>query len=649
MRSSILVRMAAIAALLTLTAAAPGHAAAPRTDMVITGQVTTEASQPLFGANVTIEALSISVGTNEDGMYRIVVPNARRGAQVVIRARSFGYVPHVRSIMIAADTATIDFKLVRDVNRLSQVVVNGVSGATEVTRLPFTVAPAGPGGAAPATAPTHNPDPRVSLRGESYARVKDNTFRSPLEEPLSTFGVDVDRASYAIVRRTISAYRRRPVPDAVRIEELINYFPYDYAQATGRHPFAIQTDVAPAPWAPEHKLVRIGLQARSIDLSKAPANNLVFLIDVSGSMNSPDKLPLLKQAFRMLVEQMREQDRIAVVTYAGSEGLALPSTSGADKSMILEVLGRLEAGGSTAGGAGLRLAYDVAQENFLRGGNNRVILATDGDFNVGVTNNGELEKMIERRREEGTALTVLGFGAGNIHDDRMEMLADKGNGNYAFIDTPFEARKVLVNEMGGTLVTVAKDVKLQVEFNPAVVASYRLIGYENRMLAAEDFRNDRKDAGDLGAGHSVTALYEIVPVSAREGDDMLRPDALRYQRPAAARARTVSAGTRAQEGELMYVRLRYKTPNGTTSVPFEHIVADRVTAASTDFRFAQAVAAFGMSLRDSEHRGSATAEMALELANGALGTDAWGYRRDFVRLVTQYLELGEVARAPGRR
>jgi Ca-activated chloride channel family protein len=359
-------------------------------------------------------------------------------------------------------------------------------------------------------------------------------------------------------------------------------------------------------------------------------------------MSSPDKLPLLKEAFRMLVRQMREQDRVAIVVYAGSAGLVLPSTSGANKDRILVALDRLEAGGSTAGGQGIQLAYDVARRHFLDDGNNRVILATDGDFNVGVTDNAELERMIETRRREGTFLTVLGFGGGNLQDDRMEMLADKGNGNYAYIDTPLEARKVFVHELGGTLVTVAKDVKLQVEFNPAVVAEYRLIGYENRALAAKDFKDDAKDAGDIGAGHSVTALYEVIPVARRGSPRWEGVDSLRYQRASSRRA---LGGDDALANELMLVRLRYKAPDREVSVPLEVVVPNRVTNASREFQFAQAVAAFGMLLRDSEFKGQATPEMVNRLAEGAIGRDPWGYRAEFVELVRKYRALPEVRAA----
>jgi Ca-activated chloride channel family protein len=633
-----------------------------RGETLILGRVASATRQPLFGANVTIEALAISVGTNELGEYRIIVPASARSSTAVLRARLFGYAPQVTSVRFDRDTLVYDFTLLVDVNRLSQVVVSGTAEGTESAKVPFTIAqvPAGEGKAAaaptapvaPAAAPptplspvtpppapsaVHHP-PRSDLRGERYARFAENAFVSPQNEPFSTFGIDVDRASYSNVRRMVTREHQRPPIDAVRIEEMINYFDYDYAEPTGRHPFAVHTDVSRAPWNAEHLLVRVGLQARQLDLSDAPANNLVFLIDVSGSMQSPDKLPLLQDAFCLLAKQLREQDRVAIVVYAGGRGVALPSTSGAEKERIINAIYRLRAGGSTAGAAGIQLAYQIAGENFLPEGNNRVILATDGDFNVGVTDNAQLERMIEEKRREGTFLTVLGFGTGNIHDDRMEMLANRGNGNYAYVDTRREAEKVFVREVGGTLVTIARDVKLQVEFNPAVVARYRLIGYENRALAAEDFRDDTKDAGELGAGHTVTALYEVIPIGASGAS---RTDAQRYSQPAVVRT-----GSR---DELGHVKLRYKLPTGSTSVPFDVVVANRVREASADFRFAQAVAAFGLILRNSEHRGSASSEMVLALARGALGPDQHGYRREFIEIVEAYSRLpGAVAALPGR-
>jgi Ca-activated chloride channel family protein len=459
---------------------------------------------------------------------------------------------------------------------------------------------------------------------EAYNTVDEHRFLAAAANPVSTFSIDVDAASYSNVRRFISQ-GILPPKDAVRLEELVNYFPYRYADHSGRHPFAVSTEVGPCPWAPEHRLVRIGLQARRVPTQDLPPSNLVFLIDVSGSMMSPDKLPLVQQAFRTLVHELRAQDRVAIVVYAGAAGLVLPSTSGAEKATILEAIDRLQAGGSTAGGAGIRLAYDVARQHFDREGNNRVILATDGDFNVGVSSDAEMVRLVEQRREEGTFLTVLGFGTGNLKDSKMEQMADKGNGHYAYIDSFREAQKVFVQEFGGTLFTVAKDVKIQVEFNPARVQSYRLLGYENRTLAREDFADDRKDAGELGSGHSVTALYEIVPVGATPV--ALGDDSLTYQqvslRPEASRS-----------GELMTVRLRYKDPQGSASRLLEEPVRDRsAREASEDMRFASAVAGFALLLRDSDHRGQASYEQVLSLARGARGEDPQGYRGEFIGMV----------------
>jgi Ca-activated chloride channel family protein len=485
--------------------------------------------------------------------------------------------------------------------------------------------------------------PTPPVDRESYAYISENAYRSVGDHPLSTFSIDVDRASYSNVRRFLSAGRRPPI-DAVRIEELINYFPYADPAPDGDHPFAVSAEVAAAPWQPLHRLVRIGLKARPIDMDEAPANNLVFLLDVSGSMNQPDKLPLLKTAFSMLVDRLRPQDRVAIVVYAGAAGLVLPSTSGDERGDILEALQSLEAGGSTAGGAGIQLAYAVAAENHIEGGNNRVILATDGDFNVGPSSDSEMIRLIEEKREEGTFLTVLGFGTGNLQDAKMEQIADHGNGNFAYIDSALEAKKVLVTEMGGTLVTVAKDVKIQVEFNPDRVAAYRLIGYENRMLASEDFNDDRKDAGELGAGHSVTALYEIVPVGVDSPLSIPGVDPLRYRRPSAR-----SGGTGAEE--LLFVKLRYKEPDGRESRLVTRPVADTEpgVATSDDFRFSAAVAAWGMLLRESEHCPGFSLDDVARLARGALGPDSEGYRAEFLGLVDRARSLDLLEMRPGDR
>ena len=459
---------------------------------------------------------------------------------------------------------------------------------------------------------------------EAYDHIDENPFRSPRVAPFSTFSVDVDRASYSNVRRFLMR-GQLPPKDAVRIEELVNYFPYDDAAPSSRGgPFRVNTEVAAAPWNPRHDLVRVALRARDVDMRRAAPSNLVFLIDVSGSMNGPGRLPLVKESLALLVHQLREQDRVAIVVYAGNAGLVLPSTSGDDKQRILAALEGLEAGGSTAGGAGIRLAYDVAQKNFIVGGTNRVILCTDGDFNVGQASDGELVNLIEQRRKEGSYLTILGFGMGNYKDAKMEKLAGAGNGNYGYIDDLLEARKMLVSEMGGTLVTVAKDVKLQVEFNPDRVQAYRLLGYEDRLLRDEDFANDAKDAGDVGAGHTVTALYEVVPRGVPL--DVTLPDvaALRYQ--------AAPVTERTSSDELLHVALRYKAPDGERSQLETYPVRAERRSASESMRFASAVAGFGMLLRESPLAGELTWARVLDLARGAKGRDEEGYRADFIHL-----------------
>ena len=479
-------------------------------------------------------------------------------------------------------------------------------------------------------------DPRRDTGGtrEQYDKIDDHPFLAVSVNPRSTFSVDVDRASYSNVRRFISQ-GQTPPPDAVRIEELINYFPYDLPSPRGDAPVSITTETMAAPWQPKHRLVRVALQARRIETAALPPSNLVFLIDVSGSMNQWNKLPLVKASLHLLVDQLRPQDHVALVVYAGAAGLVLPSTSGEAKATIAAAIDRLEAGGSTAGGAGIELAYRTAREQFKPNGNNRVILATDGDFNVGATSDGDMERLIESKRAEGTYLTVLGFGEGNYQDAKMEKLAKRGNGNYAYVDNIAEARKVLVKEMGATLVTVANDMKLQVEFNPAGVRGYRLIGYEDRLLATEDFTDDKKDAGDMGAGHSVTALYEVVPTGVRGTTPLREQDSWRYQVPSSDAPRTTAA-----KNELMFVRIRYKTPGENTSKQLTQAVIDsRSGNASSDFRFAASVAAFGMVLRNSEHKGTATLRSAREMANGARGVDEGGYRGEFVEMIGRLLNI----------
>ena len=467
---------------------------------------------------------------------------------------------------------------------------------------------------------------RQNFNTEAYDRVVDNPFLRAIQNPLSTFSIDVDTAAYANLRRFLSS-GAVPPKDSVRIEEMVNYFAYSYSPPKNSDPFSTQVEVASAPWKPEHRLVKVGLKGREIAQDKRPPSNLVFLIDVSGSMQPPNKLPLIKRGLPLLVEKLTENDRVAIVVYAGASGLVLPSTSCDHKAKILNALENLEGGGSTNGGSGIQLAYDTAIANFIRGGTNRVILATDGDFNVGVTNQGELTRLIEEKAKSGVFLSVLGFGMGNYKDSTLEKLADKGNGNYAYVDSLQEARKVLVEEMGGTLITIAKDVKIQVEFNPALVGAYRLIGYENRILRAEDFNDDTKDAGEIGAGHTVTALYEVVPAG-KEGT-LPGVDALKYQKP-------VEAARESKSGELLTLKLRYKEPDGTISKLIQVPVSDRGTnwaQASRDFKFASAVAALGMILRDSPYKGNATLGSVLDLAEAGKGEDKQGYRAEFIELV----------------
>jgi len=466
----------------------------------------------------------------------------------------------------------------------------------------------------------------VDFNTEEYDRIYENEFLEALSNPLSTVSIDVDTASYSNTRRFLND-SQLPPPDAVRIEEFINYFNYDYPQPEGDDPFSINVEVSEAPWNATHQLVHVGLQGLDVPKDELPDSNLVFLLDVSGSMNHPNKLPLVKQGFRLLVDQMSERDSVAIVVYAGAAGLVLPPTHGDNKAAILEAIDNLEAGGSTAGGEGIQLAYQVAGDNFIEGGNNRVILATDGDFNVGPSSDAELIRLIEEKREDGIFLSILGFGTGNLKDSKMEQLADSGNGNYAYLDSIREANKVLVSEMAGTLLTIAKDVKIQIEFNPAKVKAYRLIGYENRLLAKEDFADDTKDAGELGAGTAVTFLYEIMPVGA---DEALRstPE-LKYQD-------TEVSDEAQQSNELLNLQLRYKQPDGEESILMVHPVLDDVLPleeTSDNFRFAAAVAEFGMLLRDSSFKGDASYADVLSLAGEALGEDEAGYRLEFLRLV----------------
>ena len=460
---------------------------------------------------------------------------------------------------------------------------------------------------------------------EEYPVFDDNRFLSAQTNPLSTFSLDVDVASYGNMRRMINQ-GKIPPKDAIRVEELINYFSYDYPQPTGEHPVNITTEVAPCPWKDKHKIVKIGIKAKEIPTENLPYSNFVFLIDVSGSMQGPDRLDLVKSSFKLLVNNLRDKDRVAIVVYAGAAGEVLPSTKGKDRQKILEAIGDLTAGGSTAGGAGIQLAYKVAEKNFIPKGNNRIILCTDGDFNVGVSSNSELEKLIESKRETGIYLTILGYGMGNYKDNKLQTLSQKGNGNHAYIENIQEANKVLVQEFGSTMYSVANDVKLQVEFNPVHVNYYRLIGYETRLLNEEDFNDDKKDAGELGSGHTVTALYEIIPVGV-ENPYKGKVDDLKYQKE--------KTTANDYSSEMLTVKLRYKKPGESESKNLEipvSSIANETQAISNDFRFALSVAMFGQLLRDSEFKGDATYSKVINLAKEGIDNDEYGYRREFIRL-----------------
>jgi Ca-activated chloride channel family protein len=464
---------------------------------------------------------------------------------------------------------------------------------------------------------------------ESYADIVENTFLDARKNPLSTFSIDVDRASYSNVRRYIESGARPPV-DAVRIEEMVNYFSYDYPQPQGEDPFSVYTEMADAPWNQNHKLVHIGIQGKNIPTENLPPSNLVFLIDVSGSMDEPNKLPLVKQSFMMLANQLRDQDHVSIVVYAGAAGVVLEPVSGDQKEKIKASLDQLEAGGSTAGGEGLKLAYALASQHFKKDGNNRVVIASDGDFNVGESSDDDMENLITHKRNEGVFLTVLGYGMGNYKDSKMEILADKGNGNYAYIDNLSEARKTLVNEFGGTLFTIAKDVKLQLEFNPGKVQAYRLIGYENRMLKSEDFNNDKKDAGELGSGHTVTALYEIIPVGVKS--EFFNIDDLKYQK-------TDPKNTVSNSDDLLTLKLRYKKPNEDVSKLIVHALKDDAVVSahtSDNFRWSASVAAFGMLLRESDYTKNYGYEQVIRLAESSKGEDQEGYRSEFISMARSF-------------
>lgn len=601
----------------------------------ITGTVfNAEDGLPLPGVNILEKKTTNGVVSNVDGKYEIEVKNS---SSVLV----FSAVGFITEEIAVGAQSVMNVQMQADITALQEIVVIGYGSQKKyhVTGSAAKMSGKRRENMAPSQAdyfyfPAQESESQYDMdisvpefNAEGYATIQENEFLKVTKNPLSTFSIDVDVASYANMRRFLNNGQKPPV-DAVRIEEMINYFNYDYPQPEGEDPFSINTELASCPWNENHKLVHIGLQGKKIPTDNLPPSNLVFLIDVSGSMNSANKLPLLKSAFKMLVEEMRAADRVAIVVYAGAAGLVLPSTSGSEKEKIIQALDKLEAGGSTAGGAGIKLAYEVALQNFLKEGNNRIIVASDGDFNVGASSNAEMERLIEQKRDDGVFLTVVGFGMGNYKDDKMEILANKGNGNYAYIDNLQEARKVFVNEFGGTLFTIAKDVKFQIEFNPAMVQAYRLIGYENRRLKNEDFNDDKKDAGELGSGHTVTALYEIIPVGV-ESEFVKSVDPLKYQKN-----ETVDATQ--SSGELLTLKLRYKKPDGATSKLITTTVMDKDKSwkqTNDNFRWSAAVAEFGMLLRASKFSQNTDVASVLKLAKGAKGADEEGYRSEFIRLV----------------
>ena len=595
--------------------------------ITVTGKVTdADDGGELVGVSIYVKGTNNGTSTNADGKYTI---QTEKGKTLV-----FSYIGY-ENLEVVVKNALCDVSLSPNSMTLDETVV--VAYGVQKQRDRHLSAISVPVQAeyeisnySRAASKIYMSD-QIYSSNEEYNHFSENRFKTATDEPLSTFSIDVDAASYSNMRRFVNQ-GQMPPKDAVRTEELINYFSYNYAQPTGSDPVKISTEIGACPWNEKHRLFSIGIKAKEIAGENLPASNLVFLIDVSGSMYGATRLDLVKSSLKLLVNNLREKDKVAIVVYAGSAGEVLPSTPGSDKQKIREALDNLIAGGSTAGGAGIQLAYKIAQKNFIDGGNNRIILCTDGDFNVGVSSVGGLESLIEEKRKSGVFLTVLGYGMGNHKDNRMQTLAEKGNGNHAYIDNLQEANKVLVQEFGGTIYTVAKDVKLQLEFNPAHVQAYRLIGYESRLLNKEDFNDDTKDAGEMGAGHVVTALYEIVPTGVNSSYSGIDP--LKYQvndtKPFANPSK-----------ELLTVKLRYKEPNGNESKKIEVAVVDnKADKVSSDFRFAASVSMFGQLLRDSDFKGEATYDKVISLAKTGLDNDPQGYRREFIRLVETVKGLG---------
>jgi len=603
---------------------------------VINGKVTDDSNNPLPGVNVVIKGSTSGSVTDLNGKYSIIVPDLKC---VLV----FSFVGYTTQEIQVSDKKVINVTLKEEIKKLDEVVIVGygvqrkcdLTGAVstdkkEIRKFKQTLKGNCAGiqisNSYSCNSNTSYVPVYLDPSTESYSKINENGFKSVKVDPVSTFSIDVDRASYSNIRRYINQGELPPA-DAVKIEEMVNYFEYDYPQPTDEHPFSINTEYSECPWQKDHKILHIGIQGKKISTENLPPSNLVFLLDVSGSMGEPNKLPLVIAAFKLLVNNLRDKDRVAIVVYAGAAGLVLPSTRGSQKDKIIDALNSLHAGGSTAGCEGIALAYQVARENFIKEGNNRVILATDGDFNVGISNENELENFIVEKRKTGIFLTCLGFGMGNYKDSKIEILADKGNGNYDYIDDLMEANKMFVSEFGGTLFTIAKDVKIQIEFNPAKVQSYRLVGYEKRLLNNEDFKDDTKDAGELGSGHTVTAVYEIVPTGVKS---KFVPDAdpLKYQN-----SENINNESYA---EIATVKFRYKKPDGDKSIEMVHPIADNCKSfnnASDNIRFSSAVSMFGMLLRNSEFKGTSSFNDVVEIADNARGKDKEGYRGEFVRLV----------------
>ena len=623
----------------------------PVKTITVSGIVSDESGTALAGVSVTVKGTNIGALTDNKGSYKLNVANT---SAVLI----FAYVGYDAKEEKIKNRTTVNVTLKASANQMEEVVVTGygVTRKRDMTGSVNTMKASPSSGyynqqlagkvsgvyiqGDMSTYYRNKDEIKQDFNREGYDNITENKFLKATDNPLSTFSIDVDAASYSNMRRFLNQGQLPPA-GAVRIEEMVNYFHYEYPQPTGTDPFSINTEISDASWNKNHKLVLIGLQGKKIPTENLPASNLTFLIDVSGSMQGPERLGLVKASMKMLVDQLREQDKVSIVVYAGAAGLVLAPTDGDNKTKIKEAIDNLEAGGSTAGGAGIKLAYKTAKENFVKGGNNRVIICTDGDFNVGESSDDAMERLIEEERKSGVFLTVLGYGMGNYQDSKMQKLADKGNGNHAYIDGITEAKKVLVNEFGGTLFTIAKDVKLQVEFNPAKVQGYRLIGYENRMLAKEDFNDDKKDAGELGSGHTVTALYEIIPVGV-EDKFLKNVDPLKYSKEVAPLSKT------SQTDEILTVKFRYKAPDGDVSKLIEHPVKDNqlaIAKTSDNFRFAASVAQFGMLLRNSEFKSNASYNDVLFLARKSKGNDEEGYRSEFVRLVesAQLLAKGKPA------